>query len=285
MRKRNLREKNFSSYKKRNFHMNNTTINYNLSNSSKNIRNLEQQNSEIFDIPNQVPLIQSITIKPKAVSRELYEIILPGLNIKYDIICKNHNSLTNILNPYNLLTINTSDSVEILRIQITNFLIYPLVMRKIFVTDKNEYISNSQTDSTHNNMPFSSFYNSKQIDYVSENSNQAGISLLFFVDIPILKTNYNTECNISPNIKEKNEVNFTIKKIQEASSKIEGYFVLKISDEYNNIYKTENIPTDNSLFDYLNKIPYLFTKVQILNASVKLELINYYIRIDLKVIF
>ncbi len=279
MKRKNLRENKLNPIQENDLYLNNT-------NNFHSKRNLQQEESKIFTIPNQVPLIQAITIKPKKVSRELYEIVLPGVNKKYNLVCKQKNDRRAARKPYVSILIRTRDSVEKLRNMMANLFEDPIVLKKIIINDKNEYISNTATDSSYNDKkPFSSFYNSKQMNYNPINANQAGISLLFFVDNPVGETtNYDIDCNIYSTVKEVNEVKYTINKIQEASSKIDGYYILKIKDENNKIYKTENIPTNtNSLVDYLNKIPFLSNNVELLNSSVDLEFIKYYIRIDLNV--
>ncbi len=249
-------------------------------------RNLQTEDNMIFTYENQVPLVQKISIKPKLIARELYEIILPGLNRTYDLICKNTNPLTNIEKPYNILTFNIIDSVSNIRYQIANFLNQPIAMRKIAVSENLEYITGSDTDSTYSTQKlFSSFYTSKQIKYV--NSTQAGVSLLFFIDNAVdKKTSYNSDCTISPNEKQVNTMNYNVNLIQSVSNKLDGFFVLKITDEFNKTYKTNNIPSTTwGLLDFLTVIPYLSNNVQVLKTNIGLELIEFIIRLDLNVFF
>lgn len=253
-------------------------------NNKTSIRKLQTDENMTFTYANQVPLIQKISIKPKRIARELYEIILPGLNRTYDLICKNTNPLTNLEKPYNILTFNVIDSISTIRNQFAAFLNQKIVMKKISLSSSIEYIAGSDTDSTYSTLrPFSAFYNSKQINYLT--STQAGVSLLFFIDNSIdKKTYYNTDCTISQTEKKANTINYNVNLIQSVSNKLDGFFVLKITDEFNGVYKTDNIPCSTwDLIEYLNKIPYLSNKVQVLKSNIGLELIEFIIRLDLNV--
>jgi len=261
----------------------------NIKNSSDtddlSIRNLQIIENEIFTYANQVPLIQKITIKPKVIARELYEIILPIKFKTYDLTCKNNNPSTYVEKPFNVLTFNITDDVTSLRIQIGAFFNEKLVIRKTAVNYNGEYIQNSFNDSSYSPQKnFTSFYNSKTINYV--NSTQDSFSLLFFLDNPIeKKTSYNMDCTIFTNDKSINSIIYKVNLIQSTSNKLDGYFVLKIKDEFDNIYKTENIPSTKwDIIDYLNKIPYLVNHVQVLKINPGLEMIYYIIRLDFNVI-
>lgn len=247
-------------------------------------RNLQIEEDKIFNYANQVPLVQKISIKPKNVAKELYEMILPGIDKTYDLICKNNDPKTNLEIPYNLLTFNIADPVSTIRAQLENFLNERIVMRKIEVNLKNEYISGSESDASYSaQRPFSTFYISKQFNYVNSTSDK--ISLLFFVDNSIDKqTSFNTDCTISPKEKQKDSKNYNLNLIQTHSNKLDGYFVLKIIDDYNNVYKTDNIQCFTyNLEEYLNRISYLNNKVQVLKTNIGLELIEFIIRINLSV--
>lgn len=253
---------------------------------SKN-RLLEANEADtIFDFQNQVPLVQRFNVRPKNVARELYEILLPGNSTSYDLICKNKDTLTNIEKPYNVLTFNTSETADSIRLKLSNFLNEKsIVLKKILLNSKQEYLALTDTESTYvKERPFSAFYNSKKIEYVND-SNVAGVSLLFFLDNSIdKKSAYNSDCTVSASVKLANSLVYNVNLIQSMTNKIDGYFVLRITDEYGTTYKTENLPLITyDMVDYLNKISYLKDKVQVLKVNFAFELVSYTFRLDLNV--
>jgi hypothetical protein len=277
--------------------------NNNKNKNNNNQRNLQNSNSntitqnEYFNLENQVPLVQKLTIKPERNAHEIYQISLPiekNSTIIFKLSCKNTDENTNSINPYNILEFSNIESANILYNKLSNFLNQKnLILRKASLTNNNTLIKNTIQDFAYlNTKIFDNFFINKNIQISQNDTEINGFTIIFILENDLnIKTYFNNFCSILPSNNSNNEnLNFPFEKIQENSEKINGYFKLKIieKNEYLKeiIHISENIPVyNNDLEYYFKTIEFINDKIQVLKNFHNDSHAIYYIRLDLKVIF